>query len=78
MVKCNIDDVTIMTWHDKFIFVYDIYDVTVLVSFDVKSLFTNIPIDFTINLLLNLAFDGKAKDGKFYEMNKQQLKKMLE
>ena len=50
----------------------------VLVSFDVNSLFTNIPIDFTINLLLNLVFDGKPKDGKFYGMNKQQLKKMLE
>ena len=50
----------------------------VLVSFDVKSLFTNIPIDFTINLLLNLVFDGKAKDGKCYGMNKQQQKKMLE
>ena len=50
----------------------------VLVSFDVKSLFTNIPIDFTINLLMNLVFDGKAKDGKFYGMIKQQLKKMLE
>ena len=50
----------------------------VLVSFVVKSLFTNIPIYFTNNLLLNLVFDGKAKDGKFYRMNKQQLKKMLE
>ena len=27
---------------------------------------------------MNLVFDGKAKDGKFYGMNKQQLKKMLE
>ena len=49
----------------------------VLVSLDVKSVFTNIPIDFTTDLLLNLVFDGKAKDGKFYGMNKQQLKKML-
>ena len=37
-----------------------------LVSFDDKSLFTNILIDFTINSLLNLLiFDGIAKDGKF-------------
>ena len=50
----------------------------VFVSFDVKSLFTNIPIDFIINLLLNLVFDEKAKDGKFYGMIKQRLKKMLE
>ena len=46
-----------------------------LESFDVMSLFINIQIHFTINLLLEIVFDGKIKDGKFYEMKKQQLKR---
>ena len=52
-------------------------DIVHVVSFDVKSLFINIPINFTINLLLDLVFCRKAKDGKFYEKKKQQLKKLL-
>lgn len=30
-----------------------------LISFDVKALFTNVPLDFTINLILRRIYDGK-------------------
>ena len=46
-----------------------------IVSFDVESLFTNIPIDETINIAIDLCF-GKEK--KFYNFSKIQFKKLLE
>jgi len=47
----------------------------IMVSFDAVSLFTNIPVDFTINLILNSIFN---KDNKtFHGLNKSRLKKLL-
>ena len=46
-----------------------------LVSFDVKSLFTNIPVDFTINLILEKLFPENST--LFYDMTKKQFKKLL-
>ena len=44
-------------------------------SFDVTSLFINIPIDFTINLILENIFTNGVKD--FNKLSKLQLKKLL-
>jgi len=44
-------------------------------SFDVKSLFTNIPVDFTVNLILNKVFDDK--EYKFHGLKRTELRKML-
>jgi hypothetical protein len=46
-----------------------------LVSFDVESLFTNVPTEETIEIILDLAF----KDGEkfFRELTRAQLKKLL-
>ena len=46
-----------------------------LVSFDVKSLFTNIPVNFTINLIINQLFPDSSS--RVYGMNKQQFCKLL-
>ena len=47
---------------DSFIFVNNMKDKflhnKVMVSFDVISLFTNIPVDYTINLILDKLFDN--------------------
>jgi len=47
-----------------------------LASFDVRSLFTNIPTDFVINLILEQIYDKNGID-KFNGMKKTQFKKML-
>jgi hypothetical protein len=44
-------------------------------TFDVKSLFTNIPVDFTINLILSAIFRDGAED--FKGLNKRRLKSLL-
>ena len=44
-------------------------------SFDVKSLFINITVDFTINLILENIFINGVKD--FNGLSKLQLKKLL-
>ena len=46
-----------------------------MVSFDVESLFTNIPINETIEITINLCF---GEEQKFNGMNKKQFKKLLE
>ena len=46
-----------------------------MASLDVKSLFTNVPLDFTIELILNNVFSQGTKD--FNGLNKNQLKKLL-
>ena len=49
-----------------------------MASLDVKSLFTNVPLDFTtefIELILNNIFSQGTKD--FNGLNKNQLKKLL-
>ena len=47
----------------------------IFASFDVKSLFTNIPVDFTIQIILQKLFPDKST--KFYGMNKRQFRKLL-
>ena len=47
----------------------------ILASFDVKSLLTNIPVDFTIQIILQKLFPDKST--RFYGMNKRQFKKLL-
>ena len=44
-------------------------------SFDVKRLFTNIPMDFTVNLILDKVFADK--EYKFHGLNRTELRKML-
>ena len=44
-------------------------------SFDVKNLFTNIPIDFTVNLIVDKVFADKKS--KFHGLNRMELRKML-
>jgi len=44
-------------------------------SFDVKSLFTNIPVHFTVNLILDKVFADK--EYKFHGLNRTELRKML-
>jgi len=46
-----------------------------MASLNVKSLFTNVPVDFTIDLILNNIFRNGVKD--FNGLKKQQLKKLL-
>ena len=46
-----------------------------MASLDVKSLFTNVPVNFTIGLILNYIFDNGVKD--FNGLNWQQMKKLL-
>jgi len=43
--------------------------------FDVKSLFTNIPVDFTANLILDKVVSDK--EDKFHGLNRTELRKML-
>ena len=46
-----------------------------MVSFDVESLFTNLPLDETINICLDLLYEGK----EFVEgMTREEFKKLLE
>ena len=47
----------------------------ILASFDVKSLFTNIPVNFTIQIILQKLFPDKST--RFYGMNKTQFRKLL-
>ena len=44
-------------------------------SFEEKSLFTNIPVDFTIQIILQKLFSDKST--RFYGMNKRQFSKVL-
>ena len=64
---------------DTFAFIERIKDQTisnqVMVSFDVSSLFTNIPVDFTIDLIISKVFANGVK--KFHGLSKLQLRKML-
>jgi hypothetical protein len=46
-----------------------------VVSFDVESLFTNIPTDETIEIILNRAFP--EENSKFHGLNRDSLKKLL-
>ena len=46
-----------------------------MASLDVKSLFTNVPVNFTISLILNNIFNNRVKD--FNGLNRQQMKKLL-
>ena len=47
----------------------------ILASFDVKSLFTNIPIDFKIQIILKKLIPDKST--RFYGKNKRQFRKLL-
>ena len=69
------------TIKDSFQFVAEITDVKdadsyKMASFDITSLFTNIPLDETINIILNLIFPNE--DDRFMNFNKKQFKKLLE
>ena len=44
-------------------------------SCDVKGLFSNIPVDFTVNLIPNKVFGDK--EGEFHGLNRTELRKML-
>ena len=44
-------------------------------SFDVKSLFTNIPVDSTVNLILDKVFADTER--KFHGLNRTELRKMF-
>ena len=46
-----------------------------MASFDVKSRFTNIPVQFTINLILDRIYVQDVKT--FYGLTKTQLTKLL-
>ena len=46
-----------------------------MVSFDVSNLFTNVPLDFTINLILEKVYKKKLIKTK---LKKNELKKLLE
>ena len=45
-----------------------------LASFDAKSLFTNIPVDFTIQIILQKLFRDKST--RFYGINQRQFRKL--
>ena len=47
-----------------------------IASFEVKSLFMNIPVDFTIQIILKKLFPKNST--RFYGMNKLQLGKLLQ
>ena len=46
-----------------------------MANLDVKSLFTSVPVNFTIGLMLNNIFNNGVKD--FNGLNRQQMKKLL-
>ena len=46
-----------------------------MTSFDVTSLFTNVPVDFTINLILDSVF---FRSDEFNGLNRRRMKKLLE
>ena len=46
-----------------------------MASFDVESLFTNIPLKETIDIIVNLVYEN---DNAIRNMNKDQFKKLLE
>lgn len=46
-----------------------------MVSFDVSNLFTNVPLDFTINLILEKVYDKKVLQTK---LKREELKELLE
>ena len=48
----------------------------VLVSFDVKSLFTNIPLDLTLNLILDKLFIDQST--KIFEMHRKRFNELLD
>ena len=64
---------------DTFDFLNDISDLSinnkVMASFDVKSLFANISVQFTINLILDQIYVQDVKT--FHGLTKTQLKKLL-
>ena len=47
----------------------------IMCSFDVKNLFTIIPVDFTLNLILDKIFADK--ESKFHGLNRTELRMML-
>ena len=47
-----------------------------MASFDIKSLYTNVPLTETINIIMNLAFSDN--NSTFNKYNKFQFKKLLE
>ena len=47
-----------------------------LVSFDVKRLFTNIPLDYTLNLILDKLFIDQST--KLFGMNRKHFKKLFD
>ena len=49
---------------------------SIMVSFDVKSLFTNISVDFVIELILNKIFDSNLSK-TFHGLTKRQLRTLL-
>ena len=49
---------------------------SVMVSFDVKSLFTNIPVDFVTNMILKEIY-GSDSTKKVYGLTKRQFKNLL-
>ena len=68
------------TVKDTFNFVNEILNTEnknyTMVSFDIKSLYTNIPLSETINIILNLAFDNNTS--VFHRFSKNLFKKFLE
>ena len=46
-----------------------------MVSFDVTNLFTNVPLDFTIDLILKKVYDKKLIKTK---LKREELKELLE
>jgi len=73
-----------LTVHSSFSFVDEITQLTlshdaVMVSFDVASLFTNIPLDETVNIILDNLFSGTdAVQVENCVFSKPQFKKLLE
>jgi len=47
----------------------------ITMSFDITSRFTNVPVDFTINLILDSVFH---RSDKFNGLNRRRMKKLLE
>jgi len=45
----------------------------IMCLFDVKSLFTNIPVDFTVNLILDKVFADK--ESKFHGLNRTEIRR---
>lgn len=69
------------TVHDSFSFAKEISTTPnssqyFMASFDIKSLFTNIPIDETINIITDQLFDHN-NSSLLVELNKKELKQML-